>query len=603
MILRFYNWQKWWLLLGLFSVSASDYNQPFEQPNILFVMVDDMGWNDVSYHGSDQISTPNLDALATSGVIFKQYYSEAICTPARTALLTGKYPMRLGMQGMPLYNSEDRGIPLTERLLPARLKERGYKTHLVGKWHVGMSKKEYLPTSRGYHSHYGIRGGFVDYYTYNKIETWPDGRLLYGLDFFDNDIPQTTEERYVVDALTDRAIEIIHNHNTSCPLFLHYTSCAPHAGNAGGALQPPLNSYLGNRHIANSDRRLYAEVVTHLDYSVGRLVRALSDKGILHNTIIVFISDNGAPTVGQFSNWGINLPFRGRKQTPWEGGVRVPAFIWHASLKPKVYDGLMHITDWMPTLLAASGGEIDEKIDGVNQWPAILQGQKSPRKEVFIAVEDRNTIYAAFRAGDYKIIIGNVTGLGNGYYGAEYLANKAAPPDYFSSLVTSDVAKVLETLGINYDYGEVMSTRRAAMVKQIDQVRDQEPCLPSPTRGCLYNVQKDPSESHNLWSRGQKITALLTIRLRALWSDLLRRGAPKLDDEADPANYNYIWLPWIDSNTSTNELSNYSGSVRNANLLTYSSNLYNYTLASNITGCESTHGFRNFICLLRSVFK
>ncbi|XP_038220084.1 arylsulfatase B-like [Zerene cesonia] len=562
------------------------------------------GWNDVSYHGSDQISTPNLDALASSGVIIKQYYSEAICTPARAALLTGKYPMRLGMQGMPLYNSEDRGIPLTERLLPARLKERGYKTHLVGKWHVGMSKKEYLPTSRGYHSHYGIRGGFVDYYTYNKIETLPDGRLFYGLDFFDNDIPQTTEERYVVDALTDRAVEIIHNHNTSEPLFLHYTSCAPHAGNAGGALQPPLNSYLGNRHIANSDRRLYAEVVRHLDYSVGRLVRALSDRGILHNTIIVFISDNGAPTVGQFSNWGINLPFRGRKQTPWEGGVRVPAFIWHSSLKPKVWDGLMHITDWMPTLIAASGGEVDEKIDGVNQWPSIVQGQKSPRKEVLIAVEDRNTVYAAFRAGDYKIVIGNVTGLANGYYGAEFLANKEAPPDYFASLVTSDVAKVLETLGINYDYGEVMATRRAAMVKQIDQVRDQEPCVPSATRGCLYNVQKDPSESHNLWSRGQKITTLLTIRLRALWSELLRRGSTKLDDESDPANFNYIWLPWIDNNTiSTNEATKSSGSVRNANLLSYSSNLYNYTLSSNVTGCECTHGFRNFLCLLRSVFK
>ncbi|CAF4812307.1 unnamed protein product [Pieris macdunnoughi] len=543
-------WQ-WWLLLGILSVSANDVSPP----HILFIMADDMGHNDVSYHGSDQISTPNLDALATRGTILKQYYSEAICTPARTALLTGKYPMRTGMQGAPLANSEDRGIPLTEKLLPAHLKDIGYDTHLVGKWHLGMASKQLLPQYRGYDSHYGIRGGGVDYLTYHSVQQWPDGTLLFGLDFFDNDIPQITEERYVVDALTDRAIEIIFGHNSSTPLFLHYTSCAPHAGNAGGALQPPLYKKLGSRHVANSDRRLYAEVVRHLDYSVGRLVRALADKGILHNTLIVFVSDNGAPTTGMFSNWGVNLPFRGRKQTPWEGGVRVPAFIWHAALKPNVWDGLMHISDWMPTLLAAAGRKnFDEKIDGINQWPSILRGQQSPRKEVLVTVEDRDNGYAALRMGDYKLLIGNFTGVGNAYYGAEFLANKETPPDFYDSLASSEVAKVFSTLGITFDYGDVIATRKAAVVKQIDTVKDQVPCIPTPTRGCLYNLKKDPAESHDLWLRGQKIVYLMTMRLRSLWSQIVRRGPTKLNLDADPASHNYIWLTWLNNVTQETPL-------------------------------------------------
>ncbi|CAF4812318.1 unnamed protein product [Pieris macdunnoughi] len=543
-------WQ-WWLLLGIISVSANDVSPP----HILFIMADDMGHNDVSYHGSDQISTPNLDALATRGSILKQYYSEAICTPARTALLTGKYPMRTGMQGFPLYNSEDRGIPLTEKLLPAHLKDIGYKTHLVGKWHLGMASKQFLPQYRGYDSHYGLRGGFVDYLSYHKVEQWPDGTLLFGLDLFDNDIPQITEERYVVDALTDRAVEIIFGHNSSTPLFLHYSSCAPHAGNAGGALQPPLYKKLGSRHVANSDRRLYAEVVRHLDYSVGRLVRALADKGILHNTLIVFVSDNGAPTTGMYSNWGVNLPFRGQKQTPWEGGVRVPAFIWHAALKPNVWDGLMHISDWMPTLLAAAGRKkFDEKIDGINQWPSILRGQQSPRKELLVTVEDRDNGYAALRMGDYKLLIGNFTGVGNAYYGAEFLANKETPPDFYDSLASSEVAKVFSTLGITFDYGDVIATRKAAVVKQIDTVKDQVPCIPTPTRGCLYNLKKDPAESHDLWLRGQKIVSLMTMRLRSLWSQMVRRGPTKLNIDADPASHNYICLTWLNNVTQESPL-------------------------------------------------
>ncbi|KAJ8733210.1 hypothetical protein PYW08_001508 [Mythimna loreyi] len=604
----FTSWKQWWIILAMISTMISAYQQQ-GQPHIVFIMVDDMGWNDVSFHGSDQIPTPNIDSLAYKSVILQHYYSEAICTPARTALLTGKYPMRLGMHGQPLFNSEDRGIPVKERLLPSYLKDLGYSTHLVGKWHVGMSKPEYLPMSRGYDHHYGMRGGYVDYYTYNKIETWPNGRVQLGLDLYDDATPQECEQRYIVDALTEKAVKIIHYHNASQPLFLHVTHNAPHAGNAGGALQPPLYSSVKNSHIANSNRRLYAEIVTHVDRSVGKIVAALADRGILDDTIIVFASDNGAPTVGDLRNWGVNLPFRGKKYTPWEGGVRVPAFIWQSSVRPSVWQGLMHITDWLPTLIAAAGGSVPTAIDGVNQWNSIMQDGKSKRNEVLIAIEDGSNSWAAYRAGDYKIVVGNVTGLSNGYYGAELMVNKRTPPEYYTALRTCDMTRAFEQIGIYLDLDYARQTRRMATIKQEDTARDATSCIPTPTRGCLYNVRRDPMESNNLWGKANKIATLLTSRLRALWASQLRRGPVKLDIASDPSNFNYVWTPWIINNTTRgNNNSRPKPNDKRTENLNFSFNFNQQTTGNRnttvaaVVNCEGTTGLKNFLCILKSVF-
>ncbi|XP_013139142.1 PREDICTED: arylsulfatase B-like isoform X2 [Papilio polytes] len=587
-------------------MSAAYRNPYFRQsPNILFFMVDDMGWRDVSWHGSNQILTPNLDRMAYQSVVLQSYYSEAICTPARTALLTGVYPSKLGMHGMPLYNSEDRGIPLTQRLLPSYLKELGYATHLVGKWHVGMSKKEYLPTSRGYDSHYGMRGGFVDYYTYNKVETWPNGRLLFGDDLFFNDIPQEKEQRYIVDALTHQAVSVIRHHNSSTPLFLHITHNAPHAGNGGGALQPPLYSSIKHRHIANSDRRLYAEIVSHVDQSFGEVVRALSENGMLDDTIIIFASDNGAPTTGEFSNWGINLPFRGKKNTPWEGAVRVPAFMWHSSFTPAVWNGLMHITDWLPTLLAAAGGKLDKTIDGVNQWDSIIRNSKSQRNEVLIAIEDSSrNMYGAYRSGDYKVVIGNVTGVSNDYYGEEFLAIKGKEPEYLPSLRSCVVSRIFDRMGIYRQNEDFLAMRRATTIDAQGPFTNVTLCIPTLTRGCLYNVREDPGERNDLWQRENGIATRLINRLRELWALQMRRGPPALSDAADPANFNYIWMPWIKSNCTTSGIPDNS----NKNTVSYlnfdegkRNDVKNIPFPT-VVNCESTTILKNFLCILRSVF-
>lgn len=225
-------------------------------------------------------------------------------------------------------------------------------------------------------------------------------------------------------------------------------------------------------------------MVTHVDKSFGEVISALAEMNMLRDTIIVFASDNGAPTVGQFSNWGINLPLRGKKSTPWDGAVRVPAFIWHSSFRPKVWNGLMHISDWLPTLIAAAGGEIDKEIDGVNQWKSIVRGSESQRNEVLITVEDSDSnVYAAYRAGDYKIVVGNVTGISNGYYGEEFLPIKGQTPDYFSTLKSCRVARIFQRLGLCIKRDQITSMRTASTIPPQGPSTNVTLCEPTP---CKY---------------------------------------------------------------------------------------------------------------------
>lgn len=211
---------------------------------------------------------------------------------------------------------------------------------------------------------------------------------------------------------------------------------------------------------------------------MGRLITALHKKNILHDTVIVFISDNGAPTDGMYRNWGVNLPFRGIKATPWEGGVRVPAFIWHSSFKPNVWNELMHITDWLPTLLGAAGASVLNAIDGVNQWDAIANGSISPRKEILVSVDDLVN-FAALRVGDYKMIVGNMSQVRNNYYGQELMQVKYKPPNYYPQVFSSNVAEAIKALGFEYSVNTMESMRQSAIIKQSDPVTDPKLCVPT----------------------------------------------------------------------------------------------------------------------------
>ncbi|KAL4707922.1 hypothetical protein ACJJTC_013713 [Scirpophaga incertulas] len=544
------------ICLFVFLMNISVRAKNAKQPNIVFIVADDLGWDDVSFHGSDQILTPNIDMLAYQGVILNQYYTGTGGSEARSALFTGKYPMRLGMQGDSIRAAEDRGVPLTDHLLPHFLRELGYKTHLVGKWGVGKSRAHFLPTRRGFDTFYGFLGNAVDYLTYNTVEEC-NGTTFFGLDFFNNIEPIYNQTGHLTEVLTEKAVEVIRKHNTSKPLYLHISHAAPHVGGGLVSLQPPLESLKANSHIAHSARRLYAGLVTSLDVSIGNIVASLAERNILQNTIIVFVSDNGAPSRGPTQNFGSNLPFRGIKGTPWEGCVRSTAIVWHNKIVSKSLDSIFHVTDWCPTLIAAAGGSVSKNIDGYNQWNTITDEEPSQRHDALIAINDLEG-WAAFREGDYKIIVGNVQRNVSGYYGNEFkqqLMSKKIQPLYDDILIASETAHVFkEILNIAVDVDTVFFKRKNMNVTHFIKSNMSIPaCFPTKVKGCLYNISVDPLETNDLWFKSSDVARRMALRLRSLWSELQPRRQPLSDSRANPSLRNYVWSPWVKNDELTSE--------------------------------------------------
>lgn len=216
-----------------------------------------------------------------------------------------------------------------------------------------------------------------------------------------------------------------------------------------------------------------------MDLSIGQIVSALAERDILKNTLIVFVSDNGAPSEGLSQNFGSNLPLRGMKNTPWEGGARSIAFLWHPSLQPEIRHGLFHVTDWLPTIIAATGGNVESKIDGINQWEAINQ-RYSKRNDILITIDDQNR-WAALREGDFKIIVGDVKKNNSRYFGTDIQALRRDPPVYEKMLLECETYYVLNgTLNITLDVNEAILKRNASVLMNYETNETAlEPCVPT----------------------------------------------------------------------------------------------------------------------------
>uniref|UniRef100_A0A8D8UW69 Arylsulfatase B n=1 Tax=Cacopsylla melanoneura TaxID=428564 RepID=A0A8D8UW69_9HEMI len=336
------------------------------QPNIIFIVADDLGWNDVGFHGENAIPTPNIDALAYNGIILNRHYTLPTCSPSRAALLTGRYPFRYGIE-RPIGAGIPESVPVTEKLLPQYLKELGYATHLIGKWHIGCHREELLPFNRGFDNHTGYWNGYLNFN--DSVHHSNNAR---GFDARQNMKEYATEmsSKYLTDFLTDESVKIIKSHNQTKPLFLQFSHAAVHTAQMGtkdqeaGVLQV-ADEYENNRtfgHIKNPNRRLFAGILKSMDDSVGRVIESLHEANMLENSLIVFISDNGGPTTdGLFfhGNTGSNWPLRGAKYSVYEGGVRNVAAIWSPLLsKGQVFNHLFHLTDWLPTLYHIAGRSI-----------------------------------------------------------------------------------------------------------------------------------------------------------------------------------------------------------------------------------------------------
>ncbi|GFR70811.1 arylsulfatase [Elysia marginata] len=250
---------------------------PRSRPHIIVIVADDLGYNDVSFHGSDQIPTPNIDFLGYNGVILNNYYVSPICTPTRSALMTGRHPIHTGMEHNVIVGSMPYGLPLNETVLPQYLNQLGYQSHIVGKWHLGMFKWEYTPLYRGFKSHMGYYQGCEDYYTHTY-----EGKdyIQWGLDFRrDKQLLWNCTGLYSTTLFRDEAVRIINQHNESEPLFLYLPFQAVHSGNGNGVhLQAP-KSYIDKfSYIQNKDRRTYAGPSKHfIATQVASMLKRLSE--------------------------------------------------------------------------------------------------------------------------------------------------------------------------------------------------------------------------------------------------------------------------------------------------------------------------------------
>ncbi len=369
------------------------------KPNIVHIVADDLGWKDVGFNGCTDIKTPNIDKLAAEGARFTQFYVQPMCTPTRAALMTGRYPFRYGLQTAVIPSVSAYGLDTNEWLMPQCLKEAGYKTAIIGKWHLGHADKKFWPKQRGFDYQYGAMIGELDYFTHSEHGV---------LDWYRDNKP-VKQKGYTTTLIGEEAVRLIEQHDPATPLYLYLTFNAPHT-----PYQAPKEYVERYRHIADPTRRTYAGMVACLDDEIGHVVAALDKKGVRDNTLILFHSDNGGTHNAMFAGVMADMskvkipcdngPYRDGKGSLFEGATRVCACAnWPGHIKAQTVDGLIHAVDIYPTLAALAGASTGKcrPLDGLNVWDTIAEGKPSPRTEIVYNVEP---FRAALRQGDWKLI-------------------------------------------------------------------------------------------------------------------------------------------------------------------------------------------------------
>ncbi len=374
----------------------NETNRP--TPNIILIVADDAGWNDVGYHGSE-ISTPNIDELVKNSVELDQFYVYPTCSPTRASLLTGRYASRFGISG-PIAMKSKQVLPKDIVTLPGLLRENGYSTAITGKWHLGL-RPENGPRQYGFEYTYGFLHGQIDQYTHlykNGDQSWHRN------DHF------VKEEGHATDLITNEAIKYLKQlRDRSKPFFLYVPFSVPHY-----PLQEEEKWIRQYNSIKNESRRIFAASVTHMDNSVGQLIQVLEDENLRDKTLLIFLSDNGAqkswgPTFeyemkhGPYDQLGNNRPLRDWKGRLYEGGIRVPAFFnWPGKLNPRKEHQLIHVSDIFPTIASLTSATVtpEMKLDGDDIWQTLAYGKKTPERSLYL----RTSKQLILRRGNWKLV-------------------------------------------------------------------------------------------------------------------------------------------------------------------------------------------------------
>ncbi|KAL9988762.1 hypothetical protein ACROYT_G003245 [Oculina patagonica] len=493
------------LLFILFSNSVLSHGtKNSKRPHILFILADDLGWSDVGFHGS-VIKTPNIDKLASEGVILDNYYVQPLCTPTRSALMTGRYPIHTGLQHGVIHVDNPVGLPLEYSILPQELKKVGYATHLVGKWHLGSYKWPYVPTRRGFDTFFGFWSGSEDHYTHS-VEGF--------LDFRDGEEPaRNWNGTYAMYAYTKKMEEIVKSHDPAQPLFLYMAFQNVHF--PVEAPQHYVNKY---SFIKNDLRRRYAGMVDILDEAVGNITKVFTSVGLWNDTLVIFSTDNGGlPSAG-----GFNWPLRGTKHTVWEGGARGAGFVYGNLLEQKGVRNkeLLHATDWYPTLIKLAGGSYDPKfpkpVDGFDVWETISSGKHSPRNEVLINID--TTQGYALRVGHMKILINvpNITWF--------------KPPELEERLTEQNTGLQLKEDDRNSELKSILLLDQGERIEV-----------------ALYNITADPNERNDLSSKYPDIVQKLKDRMAYyVKSTVTPLNQPPDPQARETAEMTGCWGPWQD---------------------------------------------------------
>jgi len=393
-------------------------------------MVDDMGYADLSSYGSTQYQTPNLDELAKQGIRFLQAYAAApVCTPSRTGFITGQYPARtqVGLWEPLTGQDVDQQIGLTAHniTLSSLLKQQGYQTVLIGKWHLGKQPQHH-PNQHGFEEFYGVLEGAADYISHQP-GLYHNTQLM-------------KQEGYLTDLFTGKALAFLAQPHTK-PFFMSLQYTAPHWPWQGpdDAPYPDSVSWTGGGSI-----QTYAQMMQSLDKSIGQLMAGLQQNGLEENTLVIFTSDNGGE---RFSQMG---PFRGKKMELWEGGIRVPAIMrWPKVLKGGNESNQVVISmDWTATILAATGAKSHTgyTLDGINLLP-ICRGEAPIQIRQLAWRTFQRTKYKAFRSGDWKYLSDSK---------AEYVFNLAKDPGEEHDLKTEQPKRLAQLKALYLEWESQM---------------------------------------------------------------------------------------------------------------------------------------------------
>ena len=369
------------------------------KPNILIILVDDLGYGDLSCYGAKDLKTPNIDALMADGMRFDSFYANCpVCSPTRAALLSGTYPDLVGVPGVIRTHPQNNWGWLSEKavLLPNPLKAVGYHTAIIGKWHLGLESPN-TPNERGFDYFKGFLCDMIDdYYKHRR----------HGINYFRENEKEIDPPGHATDLFTEWAVNYLNDRKLSKkPFFMYLAYNAPHT-----PIQPPNNWYkkVKTREKGISDKRAkLVALIEHLDEGIGDVVATLKKNDQYENTLIIFTSDNG----GQENVGGTNGPHRGGKQDMYEGGIKVPACaIWNGHIKRGSRSNLRGLSmDIYPTACEAAGAKLPKYVEGVSIMPTLLgQPQKIQRDMVFVRREGGGKYngqdYHAFRRGDWKLV-------------------------------------------------------------------------------------------------------------------------------------------------------------------------------------------------------